>query len=91
MGRMCNFIGPSHNHLFGYTDGNPVFFLMQLNLCIFKRAIDLDEVLLLYNFGIPLVTKEPSTINYTVTVQNVNGSNKYFIDGQQRYVVVSCR
>ena len=83
-----NFIGRSHNHLFGYTDGNPVFFHGAIkSMYLWKRAIDLDEVLLLYNFGIPLVTKEPSTINYTVTVQNVNGSNKYFIDGQQQYTL----
>ena len=29
-------------------------------------------------------TDQLSTINYTVTVQNVNGGNKYFIDGQQQ-------
>tara|TARA_B100000497_G_C7637684_1_gene383316 strand:- start:19 stop:1230 length:1212 start_codon:yes stop_codon:yes gene_type:complete len=31
--------------------------------------------------------EQPSTINYTVTVQNVDGSNKYFIDGQQQYTL----
>tara|TARA_B100001057_G_scaffold490357_1_gene578454 strand:+ start:2019 stop:4034 length:2016 start_codon:yes stop_codon:yes gene_type:complete len=48
-----------------------------------ENGFDLDNTSSAEVYGLEMYYN-PSTINYTVTVQNVSGSNKYFINGVQQ-------